>query len=293
MPHFSERIGAVKPSKILQVDSLSDELRNSLWNLFLALYEDENDRYWRRVATHIARYFRKVPVDELPRHDFELRDWVKGLFFSLPWYAAYDLTEFLVHNHDEMTTISYREGYASSHHQVDNERFMNAVNHILERELSGFRFVQGTLVPITTKEEIEEIDSAADEAGKFGLAGAREHIRAALALLGKKPKPDYRNAVKEAISAVESVVKQISKSDSATLDGALKELSAKSEIHGALGAGFSKLYGYTSDKSGIRHALLDEPNVGFTEAKYMIVSCSAFVHYLIQKAEKAGLLSQK
>jgi hypothetical protein len=90
---------------------------------------------------------------------------------------------------------------------------MLAVNHILERELSGFRFVQGLLVPITTKEEIEEIDTAAEKAGKFGLVGAREHIHSALDLLGKKPNPDYRNAIKEAISAVESVAKQISKSD--------------------------------------------------------------------------------
>jgi hypothetical protein len=85
----------------------------------------------------------------------------------------------------------------------------------------------------------------------------------------------------------------VAQSDSATLDGALKELCAKTEIHGALQAGFSKLYGYISDEKGIRHALLDQPNVGFAEAKYMIVSCSAFVHYLIQKAEEARLVTKK
>lgn len=293
MPRFSERIGAINSSKALQVDSISDELRNSLWNLFLELYDDTDNHYWRRVASHVARYFRKVASDELPSHDHQLRNWVKNYFLDLPWYGAYDLTEFLVHNHREMTTVSYGYGEHVRHHRVDSEGFIRAVNHILERELSGFRFVQGTLAPITTKEEIEEIDSAADKAGKFGFAGAREHIRAAVDLLGKKPDPDYRNSIKEAISAVESIAKQISKSDSATLDGALKELCAKSEIHGALQAGFLRLYGYTSDEKGIRHALLDQPNVGFTEAKYMIVSCSAFVHYLIQKAEEAGLLRQK
>jgi hypothetical protein len=48
-----------------------------------------------------------------------------------------------------------------------------------------------------------------------------------------------------------------------------------------------------SDESGIRHALLHEPNIGFIEAKYMIVSCSAFVDYLIQKADQSGLLGEK
>jgi hypothetical protein len=290
MERFSERIGAVKSATTLQIDSISDALRNSLWNLFLELYEKkENHCYWRRVASHIARFFRKVPVDELPARDHQLCEWVKKYFFSLPWYAAYDLTEFLVHNHREMTTTSYGHGYHQKfYHQVDSERFTNAVNRILEVELSGFRFLQGSLVPITNAAEIEEIDLAIVASGKYGFTGARTHIRTALDLLGKKPVPDYRNAIKEAISAVETVAKQIVGTDSATLDVALKELSKKTEIHGALSSGFSKLYGYTSDESGIRHAILEEPNVGFTEAKYMIVSCSAFINFLIQKTDAAG-----
>lgn len=40
--------------------------------------------------------------------------------------------------------------------------------------------------------------------------------------------------------------------------------------------------GYTSDEGGIRHAEgLFESNVTFEEAKYMLVSCCAFVNYLI------------
>ncbi len=293
MPRFSERIGVVKRSKALQVDSMSDELRNSLWNLFLQLYDDREDRYWSCVAPYIARYFRKVPADELPYQDYDLRQWVKDYFFDLAWYTAYDLTEFLVRSHTEITTISYGYGDHSQSHRVNSERFMNAVNWILEQELSGFRFIQGVLAPITDSAEVAEIEGAADAAREAGLDGARVHIRTAIELIGKKPTPDYRNAIKEAISAVESVSKQISGSDSASLDPALKKLATKVGIHGALKEGFSRLYGFTSDEDGIRHAIMDQPSVGFAEAKYMIVSCSAFVHYLIQKAEEAGLLKQK
>jgi hypothetical protein len=56
--------------------------------------------------------------------------------------------------------------------------------------------------------------------------------------------------------------------------------------------GFLSLYGYTSDEDGIRHAILDESTVGFDEAKFMLVSCSAFVYFLIGKAEAAGLLKR-
>ena len=156
--------------------------------------------------------------------------------------------------------------------------------------MSGYRFISGILSPITSKEEVSEIIKAVEQSSISGLIGVEKHLKTALALFGQKPTPDYRNSIKEAISAVESVSKQISGSDSRGLSGASKALNDHTEIHGSLRAAFEKLYGYSSNEEGIRHAILDEPNVGFDEAKFMIVSCSAFTNFLISKAEKAGLL---
>lgn len=41
------------------------------------------------------------------------------------------------------------------------------------------------------------------------------------------------------------------------------------------------MYGYTSDTDGIRHDFGNDSQVYFEEAKYMLVSCSAFMNYLI------------
>jgi hypothetical protein len=95
---------------------------------------------------------------------------------------------------------------------------------------------------------------------------------------------------KGGISAIESIVKQIFAK--ITAEGALKELSKNIDIHKALQSGFIKLYGYSSDEDGIRHPILDQPNVGFAEAKFMIVSCSAFVNFLISKVEAAGFFKK-
>jgi hypothetical protein len=35
------------------------------------------------------------------------------------------------------------------------------------------------------------------------------------------------------------------------------------------------------DQAGIRHALLEKEQVGFDDAKFMLVVCSAFVNYVI------------
>jgi len=72
----------------------------------------------------------------------------------------------------------------------------------------------------------------------------------------------------------------------------LKKLEDKGiELHPALKSSFSSLYGYTNDADGIRHALLEESTLDFDDAKFMLVSCSAFVNYLAAKANKAGLIA--
>jgi hypothetical protein len=44
------------------------------------------------------------------------------------------------------------------------------------------------------------------------------------------------------------------------------------------------MYGSTSDAQGIRHALREEPTLDSDDARFMLVSCSAFVNYLKTKA---------
>jgi hypothetical protein len=116
------------------------------------------------------------------------------------------------------------------------------------------------------------------------FVGAREHLRVSVDLFAKKPQPDYRNSIKEAISAVESAAKVISGNPKATLGDALKAINDKMTLHPALREAMNRLYGYTSDEGGIRHALLEESNIDEAEAKFMIVACSAFVNLCVQRS---------
>lgn len=76
---------------------------------------------------------------------------------------------------------------------------------------------------------------------------------------------------------------------SATLGATLKKLEDNGVvIHGAMRSAFSLLYGYTSDSDGIRHGGIDFKNAPAEDAKYMLISCSAFVNYLIEKHGKIG-----
>lgn len=69
----------------------------------------------------------------------------------------------------------------------------------------------------------------------------------------------------------------------ASLGVALNKIEKTHELHPAFKKALSNLYGYTSDADGIRHALLDESNISYSDAKYMLVSCSAFINYVLGK----------
>lgn len=279
---FTQRMG-LEPLASLQAGDMNRELRNSLWNLLHDMYDWQ---YWEGVAGVTARHFSKTQADDLPDTPIECRRWLKAVFYGLAWAQVYNYLEFLSKAHG-IGLQATNSGKA----KVSRDQFQKAVNFILEREMSAYRFVGAQIAPIADQAEVDAIEGAGAAATQAGMHGAEAHIRASVRMLSLKPTPDYRNAVKEGISAVESVAKQLTKKDAATLDQALKALTEKSAIHPALQAGFSRIYGYTSDADGIRHAMLDEPTVDFAEAKYMVVSCAAFVHYLIQKGDAAGLLA--
>jgi hypothetical protein len=196
----------------------------------------------------------------------------------MEWYQVYDLLEVFAEYVDIFTSK-----------RVSSEQFYQRANRVLADENAGYRFVAGRLTEITSPTEVAAIEEALAMADHHGMRGVEEHQRQSLSLLGKRPQPDYRNAIKEAISAVESAAKRIAREKKGTLDDALDLLDQRMPLHGALKGGLTKLYGFTSDSSGIRHALLDAPTVDASDARFFVVACAAFVSWLVTKADAAGL----
>jgi hypothetical protein len=281
---FSQRIGKVPILKQLQIESLDDELKNGLWNgikSFLIDRLEKESRYsntqFNSLCSILWHYHYKLPIDTIPEYYANAEKYIRDSFFKGEWYEAYDLLEFL-------TNIESESFY------IEKEDFKEFCNGILETEFSGYRFIDDKISPITNLHEIEEIENAINQSGHYTpLKGANIHLKSALEKLSDKKSPDYRNSIKESISAIESVAKVISGNEKDSLGGALDKIKGKIKIHTALERGFKQLYGYTSDSDGIRHALMDDHNCDFEDAKYMLVSSSAFINYLIIKANKAGI----
>lgn len=287
MARFSDRIGVTQARRALQVDAIDDDLRNSLWNFVLTCFgvasEHPQVAIWQATTRLVAQGFFKVPLDRVPQGKaYDAREWLHERFFAMPWFQVYNFIEFLVDRLGQMPGFPY-----------ESRTMADRVNDILAAEMSAYRFIEGELAPISNEAEVAAIEDAVQVAADAGLDGVHAHVRAALSLLAKKPDPDFRNSIKESISAVESAAKLVSGLDKGELKDALSALEKKVELHGALKKGFLSLYGYSSDSDGIRHALLEEPTVGFDEAKFMLVSCSAFSTFLISKAASAGVLPDR
>jgi hypothetical protein len=140
---------------------------------------------------------------------------------------------------------------------------------------------------VTDPVEVEAIESATQL--PRSLRAVAQHLNTSLKLLGDRKTPDYRNSIKESISGVEAMCALITGQARSDLGAALKALEKGAGLHGALRSAFNSLYGFTSDSSGIRHALLEEPNLTFDDAKFMLVACSAFINYLKAMASTARI----
>jgi hypothetical protein len=287
---FSDRMGVTKPALELYVDSMPSELKTSLWNFIYETCQVSDGSLWGKLIKLTARDFRKFDLHDLPTRHFEVINWMKDYFYSLTWYEVYNYIEFFAANYYGLTHGNLGAFTDARGRERALISIQNPVNFLLEREFSGYRFIAGVLIPIADKVELSEVTTAVVDLRGYGLDGARIHIKTALELFSKRPSPDYRNSIKEAISAIESICKLLGENKGSGIDIAIRTLEQKTNIHGSLRVGFEKMYGYTSDENGIRHGMLDDPNVGFPEAKYMIVACSAFANYLAAKADAAGLL---
>ena len=258
---------------------MDDALRNSLWSFFYEIiacssklqnYVKPDSDYSYLIRSLWLNFF-KLPIDSLPEMWKLANDYLKSVFLEAEWFAVYNFVEFVVKELPD---------------NPSKKSLITQWNSALKKEVSAYRIVGSEVVRVTSNVEIAEIETAIRSSD---FKSSAIHLQRALALLADRQAPDYRNSIKESISAVEAVCVAISGEDKSTLGNALKKLENVVNTHPALNKAFQALYGYTSDADGIRHALLEEDKLDFEDAKFMLVACTAFVNYSQEKARKAGI----
>lgn len=268
MKLFSERYGYTKPSDVIIRERITPEIQNAICTWYDELrgsirnaYEEMELHLWTKFlnqrqstfygTSHIGyRTYRYVAV---PFIDDDSKEW-----------------------HEKLSLIEESIQYLLSK-RYGVSRFCQQLNNEFERLNFAYRIVDNVIVEINSQEEIGAIERALED----NHNNVRLHLDKALQLYSQR---DYRNSIKESISAVEVICRE--KTGEKTLGKALNKLEASGNIPKFIKEAFERLYTYTNQPdTGIRHAFMDnEGSYAPTsrEAILMIVTCSAFINYVNQ-----------
>ncbi len=175
-------------------------------------------------------------------------------------------------------------------HELSPPGLSDLIKKTLEKFMCAYTVIEDdpTIVPISSPEQGAAIQESLKVLAPGPFEGARAHFRKSAECLNSN---DLAGSVRESIHAIESVAKRLDKNAKRSLKPALDALVKRGMVlHPSLKKGVEKLYGYTSNEDGIRHALLeDNSNVDMEDAVFMFGACASFSSYLINKARKSGL----
>ena len=280
---FSQRYGYEPLPEPMRLEELSDDLRREIWNevrivLFVYRYSGSSAGHYfstkgKRFVERVLGHYTKKPEDTITTKYSSVLTGFKTFILSGKFNEALDLIEFMVNDRD--ITQDFVQ-------LVKNSFEQHAAAYLLYTSQRPYRFV-----PRASKEQGEATQQAIETLRESALDGGAAHLREAAEHINAR---QYADSIADSIHAVESVACVIDPKASKTLGPALKSLEKAGFLkHSALKTAFEKLYGYTSDEQGIRHALLDQDtaDVGLDEAMFMFGACASFAAYLAKKHQQA------
>ncbi len=281
---FSERERIV-PKQMYRYDLENQGARNAIYNQiynFLNFNEEPFDYDWPRPGNaawdcvyrdHFWGEFCLEPIDEYQGRDFVR----KMLVDDDPWYRVFEFIEYIL----SKCGGGYEWGELNAiYNKQRAESLTYSINEAMEKTRVGYKIVDNQFVPRFSEIEQQEVDKASNT--KFN--SANKHLLKSQKFLGDYKNPDDKNSIKESISAVESIAREVTGNKKATLG----QLTRNLNFHPAFASGLNQLYGFTSDADSVRHGGTSDKHFEINQAtaRFMLVICSAFVNYIISQNPK-------
>ncbi len=270
---FSQRTGLEPIPPQLKLGEVSAELRRLLYYCISLEIDREsysgyssavfNDK-WRRVAMDLHVLFFKQPADKFGygahQNEQRLNVFIQGANIG----QLCNLVEFFVR-----------------HPGCSGELKRELADAFVTARAAYRVFDSKYIAAIGTEEQAAAFERAIADAEAENATAARKQLVAAGVALRNS---DWAGSLRESIHAVEAMAVRLAPGTN-TLGAALKLLEQRGHLHGGLRAAFDKLYGYSSDEKGVRHALVfgDEAQVDEADALFMLGACASFVSYLLTR----------
>ena len=284
---FSQRHGYESIPEQMRLEELSDDLRREIWNearrlFFLMRKSSPLGTYYfedkaARIIERIIGGLENISEDSVNTDYDNVLKLFKLRIFNYPFNEVLDLVELIIRESPKL--------------EIEENRFGTEIRRSFEKYAAAYWLDMSSFphrfLPRSTKMQGDATRSALAAIHDEGMKGAETHLRQAADHISAR---QFADSITDSIHAVESVTRMLDPK-AKTLGEALNSLERSGLLkHPALKEAFSKLYGYTSDEQGIRHALLDKgsPDVDLDEAMFMFGACASFAAYLVNKHRKVA-----
>lgn len=277
---FSDRNSLSPIPKEMQYDNLDSGSRVALFNALknIVCYQVKHQILSEKaIAKIIVEGLFNDVYNEYEDTFDQVFDDIYKLLVEEPYHTVLTIIEYLCNLvYEDRDSYLASRGYDPSYIKYYQDT-RDAMNEVFEEEFIGYRFIGDKITSITNDSEIKEIN----ESAQTSYEKVNESINKAISFLSETGTKDYKNSIKESVMAVEQLLNIILGTNGLTLKNAIEQFSRKTDIDENLKLSIKHLYDYASDTNGIRHGNnKNNDSITFSEAKYVLVICSATVNYL-------------
>lgn len=262
--------------------------RNGLLHILVELVEKEYVENWAAIARELRRLDRQPPVSYYASSVGSLRqaaEDAKGILNTMNWDKIYDFCERL-HNYLARATGYYwNDDFQEKTSKEDVRKFIaEELQRLFEEESLAFDFDQGVVRRRGRKHTNDVTTRAQVVLGDPRLASARRHYDKAMSFFRNPTNPDFENAVKESVCAVEAAGKSLFPNAKASTLGDLAKwlLSTKEvSVPKALAQTVTAIYAYRSGGDGIGHGGSSGGIATAEVTEYVLAVCASQIIYFV------------
>lgn len=266
--------------------------RSGLLHLLYDLIERRYVPDWTVVARELHRIGRLslVTYDCSQVESLrQARDDAEAALQGLRWDKVYDFCERLYgHLPQEIGYEDNFRGYIVEVSRGDIQMYIATEFHrlFLEEDLA-YEFTEGAVRRRGRKHTVELAAKSQVVLGDSRLLSARKHFDKALQFFRHPTRPDYENAVKEAVCAVEAAGKALfPMAKASTLGDLVKWLGSTTEVSvpKAIGQTITGVYAFRSGGDGVGHGGANGGKATLEVTEYLLAVCASQIIYLVDLA---------
>lgn len=212
---------------------------------------------WRSVIQELQRIHRVDPQQSSFLEEWQLPGEAEDLLLQLQWENVLDFCQRL-HNYlaqDAAETDPQGELQILTSREQVQKHIASELQLLFTEENLAFEFTKGLVRRQGRQHTAARVARAGLVLGDPQLSAARTHYNKALEFFRNPSKPDYENAVKEAVSAVEAAAQALFTARGKNLDEIIKTIegSEAGQLPKPIVRTFSGLYGFRNSGKGVAH----------------------------------------